>query len=1045
MALLGVEVGMNFRINTKLFNEGMKTLTYTSDQFTKSFEATAAKFTANTNYNIELLKDRAKSIIPELGNLNKIAYSKGEEFVLNRALEKSKGLLDDVSQKMAQAFGSGKKIDGKFLLPEEELKAFQESLQYMQTTDLKKLDDSMESIFSSMDDFSPQQQKLIGETFKSMQDNKTPKNLKEAADVLDRIRKTPMAKMKKDFKDWSDGVRSSLGYILGLGSLVRIFTDILEVQTEMSKNIWQMGMVGKEAFSSIDKSMVKTAKSTISTRAAVRKSADDFMKMNARVASSTRASLSEVGATMGELMRMRVGGKAQGDFEKLTETSILMGKALGMSTSSANNFIKDLSLIGGVGADDIRVAAEEILNVKENLGLSEDEAVLVGQTVGRLVRQFRTFGGGSSKDVKIVTKELSKMSAAFTSVGLSASDASTIVTDMMNPENLQKSVLLWNSMGMSAADGFAMMHGEGSKMEDMTKKMVGVAKDLKAQYGGNHFALKAMADAHGLSLEQVQALSQYDDKALDDMAKKAKLEEASQAAQQGINDLIKTISNQLLIILQTFVLPFVKHLSNALAVITDILAWVNKLANGKYGEGKGAGQAIQAFIILGTLFITGLLPKLLKGLLLLKGGLAGVVGNLKGGMITAMKFGKSLLGAIAHPIKSLGKLGQGIKGILKTAPNIGDAELPAKKPKGAISKLKGEGKTPSIDGAKPQPKSPLLEQLSKMSKGQLWAIGGAIALIVTSITLLVLAVVLLAKAMKDLNPEQINGLILTMAVIMGGMIGIMLAFALTINILGAAGLAAAPGIWAIGGAIALIAVGVAAVILALAVLVKVFSGLGENAGAIAIGITSIVSAIASMIIATAFLVGAVALLSWTMTSAAAGVAIFAIALVALALTMPLLTGIGLAARGAGEAFLNMGVGIKLMVDSLKEDQGVIKGLQALKKELGGGWAGIANDAIKEIERINASLADMQKMTLGSMATNIVANVTSRAVSEKDAASGAETSDYVSQFNTANTHLSAISQNTLKTNDLLKELIVETKRKVNIRTNITMTANMGVSG
>jgi len=283
-----------------------------------------------------------------------------------------------------------------------------------------------------------------------------------------------------------------------------------------------------------------------------------------------------------------------------------------------------------------------------------------------------------------------------------------------------------------------------------------------------------------------------------------------------------------------------------------------------------------------------------------------------------------------------------------------------------------------------------------------------------------------------------------MAIIMGGMIVTIFMFAFALSMLGPAAAVAAGPMMAFGFGILMVAGGIALIVLSITELVKAFVGLGENAGAVAAGISSIVFSIAALIGAAALLVGAVALLAYVMTSASVGIVVFSGALLLLVLTMPLLIGIGLAARGVGEAFLNMGIGIKLMADNLKEDKGVIKGLQALKKELSSGWAGIANDAVTEIERINTALENMQKISLGSMAANIVTSVIGKSASEKDSADSVETSDYVSQFNTANAHLSAISQNTLKTNSLLSELITETKRSVKIRTKIAVTTSMGVS-
>ncbi len=337
-----------------------------------------------------------------------------------------------------------------------------------------------------------------------------------------------------------------------------------------------------------------------------------------------------------------------------------------------------------------------------------------------------------------------------------------------------------------------------------------------------------------------------------------------------------------------------------------------------------------------------------------------------------------------------------------------------------------------------------LGSAGKVSALGLLAIGGAILMIAGGFALIIWAFTGLTKALAGLNLEQINGLIKMMLITMGGMIVTILAFAFALSILGPAAAVAAGPMMAFGFGILMIAGGFALIVLSITGLVKAFAGLGENTSAVAAGISSIVFSIAALIGVAALLVGAVALLAYAMTSASVGMVVFSGALILLAVTMPLLIGIGLAARGVGEAFLNMGIGIKLMADNLIGDKGAITGLQELKTELSSGWKGIADGAIAEIERINTALENMQKISLGSMAANIVTNVIGKSASEKDSADNVETSDHVSQFNTANAHLSAISQNTLKTNSLLSELIVETKRNVKIRTKIAVTTSMGVS-
>lgn len=1056
---LGIELLFNMSTNSKMFEQGIKSASSGAEKFYKGF-TTQLKETQNklnlSGTTLQSFNTILKEAVPIGIDFNEALSggSKGDQFILSRTLDGATASLETLDKGFQNFFGK--------TLSDDTMHKLSTDLMDMGAVKFNNLGTSIEKFTSDLNDFSPKQQKAYVDLMDRLENPKVGDSVENIADQMKRITDAPMKETTDKMDRFSKSLQTTARYALGLGSIQQIFSEIMTVQTDLAKTTWQMGVASEGAFDTANMGALKAGRANASLKNEVRNTTASFMDMNREIANNTQTSLSEVGATMNELMSMRVGS-LNNDFGELAETSMLMQKGLGMSSSSANNFVRDLSLIGGVGSKDIKAAAQEISYVQQNLGLTESEAQLVGATVGKLMRQFRTFGG-NSKDVAIVTKEVGKMTAAFASVGLAADDAQAIVQNMMNPDNLQKSILLWSSMGMSAADGFAMMHGEGKNMEGMTSKMVQAAKDLKTQYGGNIFALKAMSEAHGMSLEQVQALSEYDASRLQDMQKQAKLEEAANAARQGINDQMKRLKDQLMVILQSFLLPILKVLGAMLEPIVMFLSKMNEWADQGNIIQKifgGIGRILTFGILLG---IMGLLP----GLGLVKKAVGGIFNLFKGGLKGPLSALKDKFGGIAKSSKDIGKSGGGMKKFTQSFKDLPDPKKILAFAGGmlmiaagiaiiilsltSLVKAVAEGNLafsqlagialillPVFAGFigimyTMPPIIKAIGQAGAQGAVGLLAFGVAMLLMGAGIYLIVTSLAKLIGAFAMLAGPQIMGALGGLIIVFVGLIAVMIAMAIigatvgwAIAIVGAAFLMLGIGVAMVGLGIKMIVDAfreLASTVIPL--LVSSFIKIGENAGMIAAGLITVALA------ALAFVAASFAMIS--------GAIAFNVALLMLAGSIPLLFLLGFAAAGVGEAMLNMGMGAELMSTHFSE---AVQGLRSFKEELGGGWKKVVDQVVSEIERMNEALKESKKITLGSMAAVVTHMIAGKLSSESDSKKGAKSTDYTSSLNTANTHLNTIANNTADTNKLLKELIVETKKRKVVRSTTKLTANMGV--
>ncbi len=858
------------------------------------------------------------------------------------------------------------------------------SMMEMRTIDpkvMKGLGENLEKMGKTFEKLKPKQQQAMQKLFETFAHSKTKsvKELKELSNALDDIIKKQegIDKLKQSFSDLfgflPDGVNTLRQVALAAGAY-KVFSDAAEAQQQMVTTVTQLGM----ATNNLRQDWLAMAKPVWSF-------SDAVLSLGA----STQVSMKEATEAMASLANQRVTTNIA-DMEELGKTSIRMSQAFGMSTDQATEFIKSLYKIGGLSKTEVAGAADVMANVQHQLGLTASEASGVATQVGSMTRTMKVFGG-RVKDIKALTQGVAKLNVAFAKAGLSADEANQMLTKMLDPGNLEENILLFQGLGMSASDAIGMMTGDTSKLANMDERMVQLAKNLKAQYGGNVFALKEMAAQYGMTLEQVQSLSNLTAADLAMKKEEASLQEQADKARASMAGELNKLWNQLNVVMQAFVLPLINTLTPILGKLAKVISVVTEL----FERLKKSGLAGKIIVdVLG--FITG--GAVLAGLLGLGAGFMKLLNPLK-----------LISGSLGNIKNGLGGIIKGAKDAVKSLLGLNKIKKPATPAAATPAASPAESASKGSKG--------LMDSLKGISPKQLLAMGAAIFFIAAGIALIVASVALLATTMKGLNLEQINGLIAIMAIVMGGMIGIMIAFAITISILGAAGLAAAPGLLAIGAAMFLISLGVAVIVVSIALLIHVIANSAEGMSAFSLVVATLVPLFVGMA-AGIMLVGmAMIMLGAYSGLALAGLVVLAGMGIAMALMIPVVSKLG-------EAFANMGNGIKNVAEF-----GVtaVQNLIALKDVMGSISKGFANEFIKSIDAISES---MSKISTGSMLASATMKIMGTIVpSATDNPASASTDRVAVLIAESNTYLSAIMDNTEQIVKILSDKKEEPKKEV----------------
>lgn len=696
-------------------------------------------------------------------------------------------------------------------------------------------------------------------------------------------------------------VSGPLGQFTQAVGFYAIFSDALQAQEQAMKDITRLNL---ENASSIDEA-----------RGALR----DYQNAMLDVGEATDVSLVRAQEQMQALAQMRLSQNVD-ELARLAETSIQAQYALGISADAAAGLAKDIMLIGGASEEGFHAAANEIAAVQDQMGLTAQGATEVASTVGVIIRQMNALGGSAS-NVEVVTREVAKMTSAFEQAGMSAQDASQMLNTLMDPQKLSDNTLLFHSMGMSAQEALAMMSGEGQNMEGMTERMVDVARRLKDQYGGNIYALQSMAEAHGMSLSQVQQLSTLTQDQLRTRQDEAALEEQAAEARASMNEQMSKLGAQLNILMQRVVLPMVGVFTRILEVINGMVTGFENFAN-KLGPVGGALKAMMGALLIGLLATkVSLVGGLLKGALRFGSALLSPIQSLKNGLggikDQISGIGSTIKDAWGSAFSGAAKAGE--TAVERVADTAADTAQNAGSQLTEITRLEpGEQQSPLIRGnAGASPAAAVsqmdesvpdtgksagfidrfAEGLDKIDAKKIMQIGAALLMVAGAVALLAFSYKMLVDTVKESTPGELAGAFIILIGIMGALAGMAL-------VLGKASQVAGPQIMKLGVSLLMVGAAAALILVSMSLLLETIKSMtgGEIIAGIIILGTTFLGLISILVVLAA--IGPVV---------AAGILPLGGALMLVAVSALILAGafyiISLAAQNFAEAIVTMGANI----------------------------------------------------------------------------------------------------------------------------------------
>lgn len=878
MAAIPIEFNLNFAINSSQImrgfekaQKGMGDVTQSVTRIIETMQEGLFGASATAQTTLDGLRDHLERIAAtRYGDV--MGTSFGENVIGGLAQEIANGTQTIAGQlqnfvKVFDTDDAGNQIVKNFNIGEEHASGFLQALSDLQTTSSRTTKHFFE-LAKGFEDINKYSGELTQKQFKPFNDIMDRIAKADSADELIRLNKElkalrrnvelkqalrgigkglvePFQKMRGMFESYF----AQIAYAVGLYS---VFNDAATAHTLAAQNVARYGVGAMRQYSH--------------TVENVRKGIKEFTDETIRVGKATQTSLTDASRAMGELAQLRLSRNID-ELGEMAETTTLMSKAFGISTGDAAQFARSIIQVGGLSRTEFRAAADALAGVQSELGLTESAARATMNQVGIMMRQFRGFGA-SATDVSKVTREVGRLASAFEKAGMSADEANTILTKMMDPSQINDNIMLWHGLGMTAADGMAMMTGDADQMTGMTERMRDLAKELQAQYGGNAIALEEMAKAYGLNMHQVQALANLSDEDIKTQKERADLEQAALAARQGMQEQLQRMWGSLNIILQEVVMPLMRGVSWVLERLAEGMKLFSQLGRNAEGAGKVIINIIKAII---ALLGVGLAMNILKVGKLIK-PLLGGFGSLKDQVVGLARGTKDFVKNLAQGQGPMKALQNAISGGGKVAPQAPGAPDP----------------TSAINDTKPEQVSKLGQAFKSFpSPKQILAVAVAILALGAAIAGIILSITVLANTMKDFEWQEmliffigVGGLV---AVLMFGMVA-------AIKALGVIGAAAAPGIFAAATAILTLGASVALIVLSIALLAAALS-LGDN-----------------------FMVK---LLGLTVGLTALGLAMTFLAPI-IAPAIPILIGFAAALVMLGTATLLIGAGINLMVGAFTQ-------------------------------------------------------------------------------------------------------------------------------
>lgn len=823
--------------DTSAFSEAIKNLTLKNSDLANSIISASEQTTnALSNYR------KGTQDFFQLNSLNE--YIKG-----TRNLEKS----------MNELF-----ID--FSKSEENIENFSNNINSIISTNPKnliKFAKATEDFVKNIDEFNPMISVKIIDLMDELKESKTPEQVAKLTKQIQVLVDTQkgIIKLTDSIKNFSRSIVSYAASAIGITSIVG---DTLRAQDIIYKSTAKMGLVARQNFGQM---RVGSEEWLTGFRQTARQYQDEVM----RVAQTTSIKFHDAAEAFNAIVEERLPTDNLKTLGDITTTTIQMAQAFNISQTEAAGFAADLIKIGQVGPQGFTDAANALATVQANLGLTGGEARDVTAQVGKMIRTMGAYGK-TVKDIGKMTSEVARLQIAFKKVGLEASDANSIIDQMMNPDNIDNLIAQAAMAGVSAIDAIkAQNEGNVEIMERIMKgasdRIVGMGKSA-----GNMGSIVSsqLAQSFGMDSRIMSAVasSAYEFGEAETTA--ATIAEAAEAQRLSTLEQMNKMWNQTSLTLSKQIIPVLDKIAQILKVIVDgFMNVVQKVQN----SGKLL-QAVFALLIVDVLSFGKISGLVFKGLgeAMNASGLSKAFKKLISGMLSQAKTaGPQIAQAIQGPLTKSGRPDMRFK-----ANRVG----PTPPSPVTAARIPREGPSPAAMTAQTSAMQQQGNVAGKASGGlqkfadALLKIGAGILMVGAGIGILIVSIAVLANAMKGMTAESMVGLSVVLAIVMAGMIGLALVAKNS-----------AADMVAFGSGIALIGIGIGLISLSLAALIKVISEIDNAWGSMAVAIVAIVAILAALGAVAYFASAPIAALGVGMLTLGASVALIMLSISALLLTI----------------------------------------------------------------------------------------------------------------------------------------------------------------
>lgn len=418
----------------------------------------------------------------------------------------------------------------------------------------------------------------VNKNLDSTQDllTKNQKNFNKIDDTTEKIRDkyNDIEKQQRNINKHTEGFLSTLKKIAGIafGGIVSLFSAAGIMDTVNAV------LDAEQAFLDLSFRMGQSTKGVGQFNAA----------MHATI-QATGLSHEKARELVSELARLRVPIK---DIKDLSISAGAFSEVTGMSVQSTTRLIGNLTAFGKLGKSSTQQVMLGMAKIQREVGLTEGEMEQLGDEISTNTIRLHQMNK-SEADIEKFAKGTAKLAGAFTKVGLSVTDAQSIVDKFLDPTQFVDNAYLMSQLGYSLAD---TIEGNIPSPDELNSKLKGLAQQVK----GMGMAGVEMAKQLGIPYQQLMKMNDLSDTGKSGEGIKDAQSEflKMQESQEGIRKDLEHTTNRIQGVMIQFgqqITPVIKNLTNALEnVVKNFTSSLSKFF--RVGLIIAAGAFIAFFI-----------------------------------------------------------------------------------------------------------------------------------------------------------------------------------------------------------------------------------------------------------------------------------------------------------------------------------------------------------------------------------------------------------------------------------------------------------------